>query len=107
MLNPSDIKEALCILGVPYSLPLQLSNLACLSQAGNLVHPVYDVKYVGRSIYSCYVQGVRKILPDPFICVGFYIFLCSVQFLYECTVQCVHSNPAVIRLLSYRVWKMF
>ena len=26
------------------------------------------------------VQGVQKILPDPFIyCIGFHIFLCSVQ----------------------------
>ena len=25
------------------------------------------------------VQGVRKILPDPFICLGFHNFLCSVQ----------------------------
>ena len=53
---------------------------------------------------SVYVQGVRKILTDPFICIGFHCpiprerILHALKILYACTVQCLHSETAVVRL---------
>ena len=55
------------------------------------------------------LQGVRQILPDPFICIGFHSLFFSVVskrderescslIRNECTVPFVNSsNPAVIR----------
>ena len=56
------------------------------------------------------LHGIWKIFPVPFICQGSHSFLWSVQkrqkrilltqkILYDCTVQCIHSNPAVASLL--------
>ena len=47
----------------------------------------FDVGFFTKYSYSsisvrksvCNVQGVRKKLPDPFICKGFHSFLCSVS----------------------------
>ena len=61
--------------------------------------------------YSYCTEGVGKILPDPFICTGSYSFLCIVFIVDElesvclqdavrcCTLQCVHSNSVLFRLL--------
>ena len=77
-------------------LKCKISVLSSLSLKTHVIMKIsMTIDHSGKEL-----QGVGKILPYPFICIGLH------RFLYECTVQCVNSNPVVLTDLVYLMTRM-